>query len=485
MIASPATLQTPSTSSRSTARERRRSRPGAVVGAVCALLVVVLGLPVSALAEDPPGNVGGFDPGNIISDATMFAGDRMGAADIDARLRQIGAACSSASTPVPCLKDQVLTTPQRAATSFCAAVPARTAVSIGVVISDVSRACSINPQVIITMLQKEQGLVTTTQPTERKMAQALGYRCPDFQTCDPKYAGLTHQIYHAASRLRQYGAPGQDFTYTVGRHLIGYSPYPFCGQATVDIRNRATAALYNYTPFTPTQTALDAGAGVVADDACAAYGNRNFYRIFAQWFGTPNGASSAARPVAAALGKAPSAPFTDVPVSLMYSTEIAWMTFRGISTGYPDGSFRPTTEISREAMAAFLYRAAGSPAYTAPSTPAFSDVTPSTTIFYTEIMWAREKGIVTGYADGTFRPQATVNRDAMTAFLYRSAGSPAYTPPSSSPFTDVTPQSSIFYREIMWARSQGITTGYPDGTFRDLQPIARDAMSAFLYRQAF
>src|SRR5699024_8251304 len=81
----------------------------------------------------------------------------------------------------------------------------------------------------------------------------------------------------------------------------------------------------------------------------------------------------------------------------------------------------------------------------------------------------------------TYRPLAPMNRDAMAAFLYRAAGEPAYTPPKRSPFTDV-PTSSLFYKEIAWAESEGITTGWPDDTFRPLQPINRDAMAAFLYR---
>ena len=74
-----------------------------------------------------------------------------------------------------------------------------------------------------------------------------------------------------------------------------------------------------------------------------------------------------------------------------------------------------------------------------------------------------------------------MNRDAMAAFLYRSAGEPAYTPPRDSPFEDVS-STSTFYKEISWAESVGITTGWRDGTYRPLQPINRDAMAAFVYR---
>ena len=74
-------------------------------------------------------------------------------------------------------------------------------------------------------------------------------------------------------------------------------------------------------------------------------------------------------------------------------------------------------------MAAFFYRMAGSPQFTAPSTLSFKDV-PRDHPFYKEIEWMRARGITTGWSDGTFRPNDAVNRDAMAAFFYRYAGSP-------------------------------------------------------------
>ena len=92
-------------------------------------------------------------------------------------------------------------------------------------------------------------------------------------------------------------------------------------------------------------------------------------------------------------------------------------------------------------------------------------------------------GITTGWGDGTFRPFEPIKRDAMAAFFYRYAGKPYYVAPKGSQFVDV-PESTIFYREIMWLRSRGITTGWGDGTFRPYEPIKRDAMAAFIYRYA-
>ncbi|MBE0011316.1 S-layer homology domain-containing protein, partial [Arthrobacter sp. AET 35A] len=57
----------------------------------------------------------------------------------------------------------------------------------------------------------------------------------------------------------------------------------------------------------------------------------------------------------------------------------------------------------------------------------------------------------------------------------------AYTPPAKSPFRDVS-TSQQFYKEMAWLADRGISTGWPDSTYRPLQPIKRDAMAAFIYR---
>jgi hypothetical protein len=59
-------------------------------------------------------------------------------------------------------------------------------------------------------------------------------------------------------------------------------------------------------------------------------------------------------------------------------------------------------------------------------------------MFYTEIEWLAAQGISTGWPDGTFRPVSPVNRDAMAAFMYRFAGEPPFSAPIQSPFADIS-----------------------------------------------
>ena len=110
----------------------------------------------------------------------------------------------------------------------------------------------------------------------------------------------------------------------------------------------------------------------------------------------------------------------------------------------------------------------------------FRDVPPENQ-FYREITWIASHQIDRGYPDGTFRPDSSVNRDSMAAFFYRYAGSPAYEAPAQARFTDVS-TDNLFYREISWLASQGVTTGWPDGSFRPVEPVHRDAMAAFVFR---
>ena len=128
--------------------------------------------------------------------------------------------------------------------------------------------------------------------------------------------------------------------------------------------------------------------------------------------------------------------FTDVPGTHAFAAEISWMAGEGISTGYDDGTFRPAAPVLREQMAAFLARFAGVEAsLKAPTTREFVDV-PVTATFARHISWLADQKISTGYPDGTFRPAQPVLREQMAAFLYRLADPPPVST-SSCRFSDV------------------------------------------------
>ena len=161
----------------------------------------------------------------------------------------------------------------------------------------------------------------------------------------------------------------------------------------------------------------------------------------------------------------------------LFENDIIKLGEKSITTGYHDGGFHPLESIERGAMAAYLYRLAGSPEFEAPAESPFSDV-PTTHPFYKEIAWLKATGITTGWEDGTFRPEESINREAMAAFFYRAAGSPEVR--QKATFTDVS--GNPFAKEISWFQFSKLSTGWPDSTFRPHDSVKRDAMAAYMMR---
>jgi LysM repeat protein len=192
------------------------------------------------------------------------------------------------------LKDYRLSTPEVAGVAGrCSSLPAKTNISAAELIYDVSIACGISPKVLLVKLQKEQGLVTSTNPSPRAYEFALGMDCPDTPSgCSAASAGFFWQLYKGAGQLNWYSNPAGSFTWLRPGATIS-RPYqannPGCGAQSFVLENRATAALYYYTPYVPNQTALGNLYGV--GDVCSAYGNRNFFRDYTDWFGSTIGGS--------------------------------------------------------------------------------------------------------------------------------------------------------------------------------------------------
>jgi hypothetical protein len=174
--------------------------------------------------------------------------------------------------------------------------------------------------------------------------------------------------------------------------------------------------------------------------------------------------------------------FLDVSGYHPFRAEIGWMAAEGIATGYPDLTFRPTDTLDRQSAAAFLFRAIGDPDFAVPSEPTFADVGPDHP-FHREVEWMAAAGMTVGYGDGTFGPMGDVSRQAIAAFLHRAAGSPPHDVPDGPVFADV-PRNHPFAVEVDWLRSVGITTGYEDDTFRPAASATRQDAAAFLYRFA-
>ena len=176
----------------------------------------------------------------------------------------------------------------------------------------------------------------------------------------------------------------------------------------------------------------------------------------------------------------PPSEFVDVASGHAFYREIRWLADQGITLGVGDGTaFDTRSPVERQHMAAFLYRLAGSPAYTPPATPQFSDV-PRDHTFYKEISWLASKGITRGVGDGRFGAKDAVQRQQMAGFLLRLSGE-KYSAPSQQRFADV-PKSLSLYSAMSWLASTGITEGVSATHFEPLAPVQRQHMGAFLYR---
>jgi LysM repeat protein len=172
-------------------------------------------------------------------------------------------------------------------------MPAQKNISAAQIIYNISRACGINPRVLLVTLQKEQGLVQARIPSPYMYRAAMGYGCPDSDPgiCGKVWTGLFNQLYKAAGQFQWYGDPNGSFTYLKPGRTVSISYHPSasrnCGKASFTLKSQATANLYYYTPFVPNTASLANLRGT--GDNCSSYGNRNFWRFYWDWFGSPIG----------------------------------------------------------------------------------------------------------------------------------------------------------------------------------------------------
>ena len=203
--------------------------------------------------------------------------------------------------------------------------------------------------------------------------------------------------------------------------------------------------------------------------------------------------------------------FWDVSSSTSHAGDVKHICDLGLTTGYPDGTFRPYETIKRCDMAAFLFRLAvrwGAASESWQPSVAdrlrFSDVMERTP-HAREIRWLGSTGISGGWQVGSgteFRPYADVTRQDMAAFLFRLArvakrgwAGSAYEPSYAvrGKFVDLDfSRADNHHDEVMWLAERKISEGfpvsssssgrYPKARFAGMAPIARCDMAAFLTR---
>ena len=227
----------------------------------------------------------GFDAARIVDDEVFYNADAMTREEIASFLERVNAGCQPGSDGTECLASATFSTQAREATTFCpGGIEAASGLSAADVVWRVSQACDINPQVLLVLIHKEQGLLTASGRTlsARDYEAAAGYACPDHGACDPQWAGFSSQLYGAASQFQRYRLnPGSYDVVAQRPTQIAYSPDAQCGSGELTVTNQATAGLYNYTPFQPNEAVASGG------DQCTSWGNWNFYGYFKTLFGSP------------------------------------------------------------------------------------------------------------------------------------------------------------------------------------------------------
>ena len=116
--------------------------------------------------------------------------------------------------------------------------------------------------------------------------------------------------------------------------------------------------------------------------------------------------------------------YDDVPATAWYAGAVTYVTEQGLMSGTGGGRFSPDAPMTRAMLAAILYRNEGQPPVV--DTGAFSDVKDSW--YARAVNWAAANGIVSGYGDGRFGVNDNITREDLAAILWRYAGRPTASP---------------------------------------------------------
>lgn len=276
------------------------------------LMIVIAGCVIPTPSRASAAVASEWQAGQIIDDGLFYNGNDMTLEQIQAFLNAKVPTCDTWGTqtseygggtraqygasrgyPAPyiCLKDyyENSTTHETNLTvnaGQLAPIPSGS-LSAAQIIKNAASTYNISARALLVLLHKESSgpLTVDTWPFPTQYRNAMGYGCPDTAPCDPAYAGLYNQITNAASQLLRYKTYPTSYRHSAGHYnSVLYNPSSSCGASSVYIKTNATAGLYNYTPYQPNQAALNNLYGT--GDACSAYGNRNFWRVYTDWFGS-------------------------------------------------------------------------------------------------------------------------------------------------------------------------------------------------------
>ena len=175
-------------------------------------------------------------------------------------------------------------------------------------------------------------------------------------------------------------------------------------------------------------------------------------------------------------------PFPDVTEGDWFYDAVRYAYETGLMDGVGDNRFAPNSETTRAQLVTILYRLAGQPEPGGDS--GFSDVAAGT--WYTDaVAWAAENGIVNGVSETEFAPGEDITREQLAAILYRYAACQGYDVSQRadlSGFGDASSISGYAQEALSWAHAQGLVLGFEDGSLRPQGNANRAQIAAVLMR---
>ncbi|MBQ7870632.1 MAG: S-layer homology domain-containing protein, partial [Oscillospiraceae bacterium] len=179
-------------------------------------------------------------------------------------------------------------------------------------------------------------------------------------------------------------------------------------------------------------------------------------------------------------GGCPSCDFADVSETAWYHKGVDFALAKGLMVGMSDTSFVPNGSVTRAQLVTILYRLAGKPSVEGLENP-FEDVAEDA--WYAEaVIWAANAGVVNGVSATTFAPNTAITREQIAAILYRYTGAEAVEEDCLKDFTDMDKISAYAVDAMNWAVSEGLINGMGDGTLAPGATATRAQIASIMMR---
>lgn len=173
--------------------------------------------------------------------------------------------------------------------------------------------------------------------------------------------------------------------------------------------------------------------------------------------------------------------FNDVSANDWFASAVDYVTGKGMMNGTADNTFSPKANTTRGMIVTVLYRLENQPSTSAAS---FTDVA-SGAYYANAVAWANANGIVSGYGSGKFGPNDKVTREQLAAILYRYAQYKKYDVSGANSldgYTDVQSVSSYAVPALQWANAAGVVTGKSGSKLDPKGNATRAEVAAMLMR---